>query len=100
MGMEMGGGLRMRNTCKPVADSCQCMAKSIQYCKVKKKKMQKNKKKERKTINILLQYSTIYMGKNIFSGIPSIKRTDKNVLISFNFLNKFLLKYCCLTVLC
>ena len=62
--------------------------------------MQKNKKKERKTINILLQYSTIYMGKNIFSGIPNIKRTDKNVLISFNFLNKFLLKYCCLTVLC
>ena len=32
---EAGGrGLRMGNTCTPVADSCQCMAKPIQYCKV------------------------------------------------------------------
>ena len=31
-----GGGFRMGNTCTPVADSCQCMAKPIQYCKVKK----------------------------------------------------------------
>ena len=28
----------MENTCIPMADSCQCMAKPIQYCKVKKKK--------------------------------------------------------------
>ena len=27
----------MGNTCTPVADSCQCMAKQIQCCKVKKK---------------------------------------------------------------
>ena len=27
----------MGNTCTPMADSCQCMAKPIQYCKVKKK---------------------------------------------------------------
>ena len=25
-----------KNTCTPVVDSCQCMAKPIQYCKVKK----------------------------------------------------------------
>ena len=31
-------GFRMGNMCTPVADSCQCMAKPIQYCKVKKKK--------------------------------------------------------------
>ena len=36
MGREMGGGFRMGNTCTPMADSCQCMAKPIQYCKVKK----------------------------------------------------------------
>ena len=36
MGSKVGGGLRMGNTCTPMADSCQCMAKSIQYCKVKK----------------------------------------------------------------
>ena len=29
-----GGGFRMGNTCIPVADSCRCMAKPIQYCKV------------------------------------------------------------------
>ena len=36
MGKEMGGGFRMGNTCTPVVDSCQCMAKPIQYCKVAK----------------------------------------------------------------
>ena len=29
------GAFRMGNTCTPVVDSCQCMAKPIQYCKVK-----------------------------------------------------------------
>ena len=29
-----GGEFRMENACIPVADSCGCMAKSIQYCKV------------------------------------------------------------------
>jgi len=28
MGRELGGGLRMGNTCTPMADSCQCMAKT------------------------------------------------------------------------
>ena len=36
MGREEGGGFRMGNTCIPVADSFQYMAKPIQYCKVKK----------------------------------------------------------------
>ena len=36
-GRKKGGGFRMGNTCIPVADSCWYMAKSIQYCKVKKK---------------------------------------------------------------
>ena len=27
MGWEVGGGLRLGNTCTPMADSCQCMAK-------------------------------------------------------------------------
>ena len=42
-----GRGFRMGNTSTPVADSCQCMAKPIQYCKVislQLKKKQKNKK--------------------------------------------------------
>ena len=28
MGREVGGGIRMGNTCKSMADSCQCMAKT------------------------------------------------------------------------
>ena len=34
LGWVVGGGFRMGNTCTPVVDSCQCMAKPIQYCKV------------------------------------------------------------------
>ena len=30
-----GRGFRMGNMCTAMADSCQCMAKPIQYCKVK-----------------------------------------------------------------
>ena len=40
-GREEGGGFRMGNMCIPVADSCWCMAKPIQYCQVKKKKEKK-----------------------------------------------------------
>ena len=48
MGREVGGGFMMGNTCIPVADSCQCMAKPIQKNKIiaeysykkKKSKMQ------------------------------------------------------------
>ena len=34
MGREVGGGIGMGNTCKSMADSCQCMTKTLQYCKV------------------------------------------------------------------
>ena len=34
MGRDVGGGIGMGNTCKSMADSCQCMAKPLQYCKV------------------------------------------------------------------
>ena len=34
MGREVGGGIGMGNTCKSMADSCQCMVKPLQYCKV------------------------------------------------------------------
>ena len=32
-GQGGGRGFRMGNTCTPMADSCQCMAKPLQYCK-------------------------------------------------------------------
>ena len=34
LGREEGGGFRMGSTSIPVADSFQCLAKLIQYCKV------------------------------------------------------------------
>ena len=47
MGREVGGGFSMGHTSTPMADSCQCMEKPLQYCKVislwlKKKKKKKN----------------------------------------------------------
>ena len=38
MGREVGRGFRMGNTCTPMADSCQCVEKLIQYCEVKMNK--------------------------------------------------------------
>ena len=35
MGREVRGGFMFGNACTPVVDSCQCMAKPIQYCKEK-----------------------------------------------------------------
>ena len=34
MGREVGGEFRMGNTCKSMADSCQCMAKTTTILKV------------------------------------------------------------------
>ena len=42
---EVGGGFMIGNSCTPVADSCQYMAKPIQYCKVKYSKNKNLKKK-------------------------------------------------------
>ena len=46
MGREVGEGFMFGKACTPVVDSCQCMAKPIQYCKVKIK-IKKNKIKSR-----------------------------------------------------
>ena len=50
MGKEVGRGFRMGNTCTPMADSCQCMAKpqyfkviSLQLSKFKNNNNNKNK---------------------------------------------------------
>ena len=42
-GKEEEGGFRMGNTCIPVVDSCRCMAKPIQYCKVINLQLKVNK---------------------------------------------------------
>ena len=51
MEREAGGAIRMGSTCKSMADSCQCMAKPLQYCKVISLQLIKinEKKKKKKT---------------------------------------------------
>ena len=44
MGKQVGGRFRMGNTCTPMAYSSQCMAKTVQYCKVNKLKNNNNNK--------------------------------------------------------
>ena len=43
MGKEVGAGFRMGNRCTPMADSCQCMEKPLQYCKVISLRLKKKK---------------------------------------------------------
>ena len=48
MGREVRGGFRIGNTCTPMADSCQCMTKPLQYCKVISLQLKKKGSKGRK----------------------------------------------------
>ena len=54
MGREVGGGFRTGNTCKPMVNSYQCMAKPLQYCKV---------------ISLQLKYINLYFKKGA-GGVP------------------------------
>ena len=55
-----GGGFRMQNTCTPMADSCQCMAKPIQYCKVKKERKKEKKTLKKKFVRKLKKKDTLF----------------------------------------
>ena len=66
MEREVGGGIGMGNTCKPLAVSFQCMTKSTTN-KKKKKKRKKNKKK-----NLIVKSSrfcALRRGRFLFSTI-------------------------------
>ena len=69
MGTEVRGGFRMGNTCTPMADSCQCMAKPIQYCKVISLQLDKfilkRKKIGKKKINDLWIIYIIGLAKTV-----------------------------------
>ena len=70
MGRVVGGEFRVGNSCTPVVDSCQCMAKPIQYCKVKKLNFKKKERSEQ-----LVQIETVrldIMGTrlHVVSGKP------------------------------
>ena len=52
MGREVGGRFRIQNTCKSMTDSCQCMQKPLQYCKVISLQLIKiNEKKKKKQLD-------------------------------------------------
>ena len=59
MGREEGGGFRMENTCIPVADSFQYLAKPIQYLKKKKETGKKNEIPSPKEDGTPLQYACL-----------------------------------------
>ena len=56
MGREVGAGLRMGNTCTPMADSCQYIAKPLEYCKVIS--LQLNFKKKVKSLSCVRLFAT------------------------------------------
>ena len=57
LGRKVGGVFRMGNNCTPMVDSCQCMAKPIQYYKVKKKTLEKNFRHRRDTSHYTEQFT-------------------------------------------
>ena len=61
---EVGGGIRMGNTCKPMAVSFQCMTKSTTIKKKKKEKKEKEKKKKRRKFD---QFSDLFTATLGFS---------------------------------
>ena len=68
MEWEVGGEFRIGNSCTPVADSCQCMAKPMQYLKQNKVKI-KIKRKSLKFAFCLTSFpqSKIYIRLQVMS---------------------------------
>ena len=55
MEREVGGGIGMGNTCKPMAVSFQCMTKSTTNLKKKIVKKKKKKENESQTMSLLAE---------------------------------------------
>ena len=81
---EEGGGFRMGNTCIPVADSFQYLAKPIQYCKLKKKNKQVTK-------NRLFQSDR---GKRVHCLQRNKDNNDRKYLLRSNTSPKIVVRYC------
>ena len=75
MEREVGGGIGMGNTCKPMAVSFQCMTKSTT---IKKKKMLTEKKK--KKISTSVEYRTQF-SNNIKLNYNLINFSQKHFII-------------------
>ena len=85
MGREVGGGIRMGNTCKFMADSCQCMAKTttILYSgcppnnknkwRINKYKKFKNKERNKRTNNVDLMESMLQIPLGKTGRVPGLQ---------------------------
>ena len=66
-----GRGFRMGNTCTPVADSCWCMAKAIQYCKVKN-----NNKQTKKPSSVSFSKSDLLLSRLLSNSLFSAQTSS------------------------
>ena len=86
MGREVGGGFRMGDTYTPMADSCQCMVKPLQYCKVKINKTGEKKKGGKMRVHLGLNSSlgnVCVGGKDMVQTLSQYKRLFKISLMVF-----------------
>ena len=76
MEREVGGGIGMGNTCKPLAVSFQCMTKSTTNKKKKIKNKKKNKKKD--SMNLKCDHSLQTLSRLLIPA-PSNGFTGRNL---------------------
>ena len=77
IGREVGEGFRMGNTCTPMVDSCQCMAKPVQYCKAIRFKI--------KQINLYLKNVRNW----VFFNNLKLKRILKTEIFRYFYFSKY-----------
>ena len=85
MEREVGGGIGMGNTCKPMADSFQCMTKPTTI--KKKKKERKEKKKRKRALNARLRkkdqgaapFSCTQKASKLVASVARIREEPNNM---------------------
>ena len=101
MGREVGGGFRMGDTYTPMADSCQCMAKPLQYCKVISLQLNKFEKKVILKINKHPAYSHVSCLHKTLLDFSFPALFLRNLSESFLFLcSNYTCLYLCPYIIC
>ena len=75
---EAGGGIRMGNTCKSMADSCQCMAKTTTILWSNEPPTNKNKWKKKSSLS--KKKKKINFLKGIFINVSWLKKQKKVII--------------------
>jgi len=91
MGRDVGEGFRTGNMCTPMADVCWCMAKPIQYCKVKK-----NQQKQQHFIiqlSFMVQLSHAYMTTEKTIALTRQNFVGKVMSLPFNILSTLVIAF-------